>query len=66
MLEIYVSNNISIIMINDKHLEIFGNIYLRINSMLSWGEKDKCKLFLVISYSKRQYAPRVSRVVVSD
>lgn len=45
MLEIYISNNIrSIIMINDKHLDIFANIYLRINSMLSWGGKDKCKL----------------------
>lgn len=31
-------------MINDKHLDIFANIYLRINSTLSWGEKDKCKL----------------------
>lgn len=66
MLEIYVCNNIrSIIMINDKHLDIFANIYLRINSMLSWGEKTNVN-FLVIFYSKRQYAPRVSGVVVSD
>lgn len=46
MLEIYVSNNIrSIIMINDKHLEIFANIYLRINSMWSWGKKTNVNSF---------------------
>lgn len=66
MLEIYISNNIrSIIMINDKHLDIFANIYLRINSMLSWGGKTNVN-FLVIFYSKRHYAPWVSGVVVSD
>lgn len=52
-------------MINDKHLDIFANIYLRINSMLSWEKKTNVN-FLVIFYSKRQYAPRVSGVVVSD